>query len=93
MNLKNCFLAFAIITILLAFMGYLIFAGFVVPVFAECDSIGQYYESSSINMSLGEWIFGNMLAAIIIFVFLAAMGRNNKDEQSDCMMGFILTVL
>lgn len=79
MNWKNFFLAFTIITIALALFGYIIFAGFVVPVFAECDSIGQYYESTSINLSLGEWMFGNMLAAIIIFVLLGAMGRNNKN--------------
>lgn len=36
---KDCLLVFTIIVSILAFLGYLIFTTFVLPVFAECEFI------------------------------------------------------
>lgn len=87
MNWKNCLLAFTIIATMLAFMCYLIFTVFVIPAFAECDSIGQYYDDSPVNLCLGEWMFGNMIAGIIILSLMVAMSKS-KDSAIGFLMAF-----
>lgn len=75
MNWKNFFLTCAFLTIALAFMGYIIYTAYLVPVYASCDSMGKYYEGSQINLSLAEWMFGNMIASLIVFFLMLLMGR------------------
>lgn len=79
MNWKNCFLALAITATMIAFMGYLIFTTFVLPVFAECEFIGQYYDDSPVNLCLGEWMFGNMIAGIIILSLIFSQAKSSKS--------------
>lgn len=92
MNWKSCFFTFAILTIAIAFMGYLVYTAFIVPVYAGCDSIGQDY-NSPVNLNLAEWMFGNMIASIIIFVLMTSMGREKKEEYQECSIRFLLVVL
>jgi type II secretory pathway component PulF len=76
---------------LIAFMVFLIFSAFVVPVFAECSAASLTPQDPAIDLSLSDWLFGNMIAGLVIFFLLIAVSKQN-GKDNDCGYAIFLTV-
>lgn len=79
-----------IITLILALIGYLIFEAFIVPINAECDYMSVIPEGAAVDMSLSDWVYGNMMAGVIFFSLLASFSKNTKRGSNNCALGLLM---
>lgn len=87
---KQCCAGLLFIFFALLFLMQLVVAIFVVPINGQCDSNSVIPEDAPINLSMDDWIYGNMGTAILIFAIFCSGSRSNSD--SDCAMAVLALI-
>ena len=84
---KGCIAALVFCFLSLVFLYQIAVLVFVLPIDATCDYNSTIPNDPAINLSMEDWIYGGMIAGIVIVAITC--GTSRTSSNSDCWMYFV----